>query len=88
MKTLKEYLIDWEDMDVAAYMLAMVMGIIPDDDGNDGGAGYRKHKALFWSANPLSEMLYPNLQGMVEAGILEENNDQKVRWCSNYIPSI
>jgi len=79
MKTLKEKLKDWTDTDVAAFHLAVCMGLMPDD--NDLFSGNAKH--VFWSNDKVGNSLYTLLFSLVDAGVLEENDDG-FRWNLNF----
>jgi hypothetical protein len=48
--TLREALADWEDLDIAAYYLAICLGILTPDDGHF--EQFRKSKWVYWSGNP------------------------------------
>jgi hypothetical protein len=76
--TLKDGLNDWLDRDSAAFALAVSLGILP------GGANYQNTsvKYVFWSRNPLGEMLYDHLDKLVRLGIVEhrEAEDDFYRW--------
>lgn len=76
--TLKELLKDWTDMDYAAHILALQLGIIPI-----AGAGQfaTKYKGLYWTNNPVSKSLYDSLNAMAVAGILIFDDDMmKYKW--------
>ena len=77
--TLKEKLSDWQDLDLAAYDLAISMGIMTPED-----SFATKVKWVFWSNNPLGNALYGFLVDLVKIGVLEKNDDDQVRWNQNY----
>jgi hypothetical protein len=75
--TLREELKDWADADVAAHKLAKCLGILPS------GSTMRSAKRLFWSANPIGDMLFHTLEQLARVGILDrrEEPDLQFRWC-------
>jgi len=75
MKTLKEKLKDWTDTDVAAFHLAVCMGLMPDDPKLFSGNA----KHVFWSNDNVGNALYTLLFSLRDLGILEENDDG-FRW--------
>jgi hypothetical protein len=80
--TLKESFDEWTDMDYAAHIFALHLGIIPQS-GLDGFA--TKYKGLYWSNNPISKCLYDSLSAMATAGILLFNEDlMKYKWNKDF----
>ena len=79
METLEEKLKDWTDTDVAAFHLAVCMGLMPDDF--ELFSGNAKH--VFWSNNDVGNKLFEFLFSLVKLGILEENDDG-FRWNPNF----
>lgn len=65
----------WTDRDAAAFELAVVLGLIPK-----GWSFQLEAKHLFWSANPLGDALYSFLESLTKAGILEQDEDDRLRW--------
>jgi len=80
MQTLRVALADWADFDVSAHALAQCLGIMPS------GLGMNEAKWVYWSDNPLGNMLYGTLERLSELGALEkrEEPDLQYRWCSAY----
>jgi hypothetical protein len=77
-RTLKRELEQWQDVDVAMYKLACVLGLMEYD--NDLGT-FRDNKHIFWTDNPTGNMLYKILRALHEAGFLESDTEgQKYRW--------
>ena len=74
-KTLKERLREWTEIDVAAYQLAICLGLMTDKD-----AFATDVKHVFWSANEVGDGLYYALRRLEDAFILERNEDYQVRW--------
>lgn len=82
-QTLKAALSDWTEVDMACYYLAISLGLMsPPDDGSFWGST----KAIFWSDNPVLNMLYDMLRMMVAQGILEKRfePDYSYRWNPTY----
>ena len=81
MKTLKESLKDWQDMDFACCLLAEHLGVVEEDVPAGSYNSFRSNKALYWSANPVGDKLYEFLFDMVDMGILEIDEErEKFRW--------
>jgi hypothetical protein len=82
---LPEHLRDWVDWDGAAYWLAITLGLMKDEPG----LFQTRAKHVFWSANPVGEMLYAMLDQMVAAGILEKRDepDFQYRWNQSFCGS-
>jgi hypothetical protein len=80
MEPLRVALADWTDFDVSAHLLAQCLGIMPS------GLGMKEAKSVYWSDNPLGNMLYGTLERLLELGALErrEEPDLQYRWCSGY----
>ena len=77
MKTLKEYLKDTIDLDVAQFYLGYTLGIY-DDDSMDS---FRNHKGTFWTKNPLGEFLANTLFRMADLNIIEFDKEElTVKW--------
>lgn len=82
MKTLKDYLLDWTDVDLAQYWLACSLGLLEPDETLQV---YRDSKGLFWSNNKHGNSLYAILQQLVQQGVLEYDEDElKMRWNTNF----
>lgn len=77
-ESLAERLHDWVDWDGAAYWLAVSLGLMRDEPGLFQG----RAKHVFWSNNPVGDMLYAMLDQMVDMGILEKRDepDFQYRW--------
>jgi hypothetical protein len=80
MATLRTALTDWTDIDGAAHVLAQCLGVVPS------GLQMQEIKWVYWSSNPLGNMLYRTLDRLAELGVLEkrEEPDLQYRWCSAY----
>lgn len=81
--TLKEELKDWTDIDWACFRLAVVLGLMPDEQGLFA----TKAKHVFWSDNELGNELYAFLFKLIDTGVLireDEGADDKVKWNPDY----
>ncbi|HZF54818.1 MAG TPA: hypothetical protein VE093_39485 [Polyangiaceae bacterium] len=80
--TLKETLREWTDVDVAQYSVAAVLGLI--DPAISPFATRAKH--VFWTDNPVGNVLYELLQTLVSLGVLERREDPDIqyRWNAAY----
>ncbi|MFE2867154.1 hypothetical protein [Embleya sp. NPDC059259] len=78
---LSEQLAEWQDIETAMLRLGRTLGLFEPDDT------YLGHKWVFWSRNPLGDMLYGTLEQLVEMGALErrenpnDDGDDQFRWC-------
>ncbi|HEX4139654.1 MAG TPA: hypothetical protein VHY09_04855 [Candidatus Methylacidiphilales bacterium] len=76
---LKDGLKDWLDRDSAAFAIAVSLGILAQE-ANYQNTGV---KYVFWSRNPLGDMLYDHLDKLVRVGIVEyreSDDDCCYRW--------
>ncbi|HML23297.1 MAG TPA: hypothetical protein PKD09_16705 [Aggregatilinea sp.] len=75
--TLKEALLDWTDWDLAERYLAQCLGLMTPDV---------KAKHVFWSNNPIGNMLTNVLEELTQQGILEKRDepDFQFRWNSAF----
>lgn len=77
MKTLKEYLKDWIDIDIAMYYLAVCLGMIEDDER----AFSVTYKHIFCSNNIAGNCLSDMLKKLQDLGVLEFNEEEmQFRW--------
>jgi hypothetical protein len=75
-------MVEWTDQDCAAAAIAQHLGLID----------FEKHpfqtssKHVFWTANPIGDLLTAMLYEMVEVGILEfrDEPDLQFRWNPNF----
>jgi hypothetical protein len=76
MESLRDTLKDWMDVDLAQSRLAIGLGLMPEGIFQVGA------KHVFWTANPVGDMLYKMLLQMSEVGILETRNEPDIqfRW--------
>lgn len=78
-QTLRHSLADWTDVDVAAYYVAIALGVAPDPGSEWDFWGGKKW--MFWSANPLGDVLYRVLEMLSENGVLQKDEEEmKFRW--------
>jgi hypothetical protein len=74
--TLKEELADWTDFDVAGLYAGRCLGIFSSDI-----TSVAQVKHVFWSANPVGEVIIEFLHQLVEVGILEcDKGHERFRW--------
>jgi hypothetical protein len=59
----------WQDSDGAAYELAVALGALPADS-------FLEYKWVFWTVNPLGDGLHQALLALVDAGLLEHDEDE------------
>jgi hypothetical protein len=76
--SLPERLHDWLDWDSAAYWLAVCLGLMEDEPE----LFETRAKHVFWSNDPVGNMLYAILDQMVAVGLLETRDepDKQFRW--------
>lgn len=80
IKTLNEELNDWLDSDFSAFALAKCLGIM-DENTNFP----KKAKHVFWTNNPLGNMLHQTLEHLVELGFLEKDEElDAFRWKKDF----
>lgn len=78
--SLRDDLADWKDLEEAAHDLARHLGVLPAE------SIMRDFKWVYWSANPLGNMLVRTLDEYVTLGILEKRDepDFQYRWNAEY----
>ena len=81
---LREDLAEWTDVDVAAHHLARHLGLLPFE------SAMRDFKCVYWSANPLGDLLVRTLDEYVSLGVLEKRDepDLQYRWSADYLRKI
>lgn len=78
MKTFREYLEDWQDIDVAQFYLGVSLGIFME---NDHPFINTDIKGILWSENELGNFLYKALGNLVKLGFIEfDEAEDKYRW--------
>ena len=76
--SLKRELEQWHDVDVAMYKLACALGLMECDTDLDT---FRDNKHIFWTDNPVGNMLYKILRELHEGGFLESDAEgEQYRW--------
>lgn len=79
MKTLKERLDDWTDIDVAAFHLGIAMGVFPPDQD------WQEVKYVFWSHTWLGYYLVESLRNLAKSKVLLSDEDfDQVKWNLDY----
>jgi hypothetical protein len=79
--SLKQALSNWTDADIAAYHLALCLGLMtPDIDFAT------KAKHVFWATNPIGDMLYQMLDALAQHTVLEKRDepDYQFRWNADF----
>ena len=77
MKTLKDRLQNWTDIDVAEFLLGATLGLWEDTQENFAV----KYKHVFWSVNPLGGHLHEILMGLADLDIVEYDGEElRIRW--------
>ncbi|MFD8949798.1 hypothetical protein [Streptomyces xanthophaeus] len=71
---LSDALSSWTDSDQAAYQLGVVLGAITPD------VPFSKSKRIFWENDPVGHGLHTSLLALVDAGLLEIQNEDEFRW--------
>lgn len=74
MNTLKEHLENWNDFDGAAYSLGLSLGVFQENQS------FQELKYVFWTNNPLGNMLHEMLEELVKTEILIKNEDDQYKW--------
>lgn len=72
--SLQALLKEWHDADEAAFTLACCLGLMQASE-------FTQAKHVFYdNSNPLGKTLFAAVQGLIEAGVLERNEDWRIRW--------
>lgn len=74
---LEQILVDWTDVDYAAFQIGVALGLWPSDQKT-----WQENKHVVWSNNCLGNALQATLQHLVGRDILERRDtpDQQYRW--------
>jgi hypothetical protein len=73
---------DWQDFDVTQHHLAVALGLVCDQSGDEI---FLLPKHVLWSANRVSDFLTDVTKGLVQLGALEEDKEgSKFRWNPGY----
>jgi hypothetical protein len=74
--SLKDVTKEWTDFDIAAHQLGIDIGLFHQDE-----AFQTDLKWVFWSDNPVGNMLYQMLRLLAETGVLERDEESmQYRW--------
>ena len=76
--SLPELLREWQDWDVASHYVGRALGLFPSE------SWMAQYKGIFWTDNPLGNMLAGVLDSMVELGAVEKNSDNEYRWVQGF----
>jgi hypothetical protein len=81
LQSLKEALADWTDIDVAQYAVAICLGLMSPNVPFPPGV-----KGVFWTNDPIGELLYHILENLTGANILEKRDepDYQYRWNADF----
>lgn len=83
---LNHVLKEWTEIDVSAFHIAVALGIFPhsSDEKEIYNFGGKKH--IFWTNNPLGNLLFDLLENLVALNILEKKDidDGFYRWNPNF----
>jgi hypothetical protein len=78
VKSLKGYLADWTDIDVAQYWLGCTLGMFEADESLQV---FRHLKGVFWTENSIGNLLHEMLETLISNNLLEfDETSSKVRW--------
>lgn len=88
MKTLKERLTDWQDFDVAAYELGVVLGLFSEFGAEPGKDPWNGFKWILWSNNPIGYRLYEIIHQMTAVGMLLEDEEGRRKWNPSFDASV
>ena len=70
---------DWTDPDGAMFELGLLLGWYEIKEGETAGEVFRRNKGTFWSNCAEGNALSAGLQALVEAGLLEMDDDSRFR---------
>jgi len=68
----------WTDFDITAYQLALCLGLLQPD------TTFLAAKHIFWTDNPLGNILHNLLKTLVQFGVLEVNEEEQFRWNTDF----
>lgn len=78
--SIKEYLKDWQDYDVAQFYLGCVLGLFNNDNDT-----FRAIKHIFWTDNELGNFLFIMLEDMSNKKMLLIDRDKMMfKWNKDY----
>lgn len=86
MSILKESLLsDWLETDIVLHYLALSMGLVEEGNSIESFDSFRANKALYWSNNPVGNMLSKLLYDMEDIGALESKEEGTLwRWNQDF----
>ncbi|MEP3890392.1 MAG: hypothetical protein ABJN69_07980 [Hellea sp.] len=86
MQGLRQSLETWTEIDVAAFHAGAALGIIPPPSDGESIYSFGDKKWIFWTENPLGNMLFDLLENMVTLNILEKHkgDDHLYRWNTRF----
>lgn len=81
MATLQQRLLDWTDIDLAAYELGAHMGLWREFGSKPNSDPWNGVKWVMWSNNPVGNALYETIHAMIDQQVLDATEDKdQVRW--------
>ncbi|QDT38507.1 hypothetical protein [Stratiformator vulcanicus] len=72
LQPLKDSLKEWVESDVAEFELAVLLGLV-----GPSGEEFRRRKWVWWSNNPIGNGLHAMLATLVEAKVLEYDEESE-----------
>jgi hypothetical protein len=81
LANLRDRLHNWADFDGAEFEIGKALGVFSDD------TKFSDVKGVLWSNNPVGNCLGKILNGLLEIGFLEENDEGMFRYNGGAWPS-
>jgi hypothetical protein len=83
LSSLREYLAEWTDPDVAMYYVGCCLGLFPPPDAEK--AGFLAVKGILWSSNEIEETLELVMKRLFRNGaLLLDEEKGRYRWNESY----
>ena len=83
MHSLRDYLKEWADADVAMYYIGCCLSLFPPPATDM--AGFRAVKGVLWSSNEVADTLELVSKRLVRNGaLLFDEGEQRYRWNESY----
>ena len=84
---LQENFKEWIEPDIAVYLMAKHLGMMPFTEESKDFSLYRNFKSIWWTNNVYNIELYNILESMIKMGFMEkcENEDDKFCGCFRWI---
>jgi len=83
---LRQSLKEWTEIDVAAFHTGVALGVIPPLSDEKEIYNFGGKKWMFWTKNPLGNLLFDLVESLVDLNILErhESDNQLFRWNASF----